>query len=164
MLLTFFLTGHVAAWPLMVSTHLTVRRRSSQSVTCSGGSWKAILATLHLTGCLLKVTATSDFKVTVMSLVQPAWRCPTYSREPTKLESARAGLAERTPPPIAGRLFGGVESPAPTKLRVWQSQHLLGALKRGTSTWKVTGGSQEMSGSVWVVGKAELPELTWGEK
>lgn len=144
MLLTFFLTGHVAAWPLVVSTHLMVRRRSSQSVTCSGGSWKAILATLHLTGCLLKVTATSDFKVTVMSLVQPAWRCPTYSREPIKLESAtRAGPAARTPPPIAGRLFGGVESPAPTKLPVWQSQHLLG----GTETWH-----QYMESHRWIPG------------
>lgn len=77
-LLTFFLTGHVAAGPLVASTHLTVRRRSSQSVICSGGNWKAILATLHFTGCILKATMTSDFKVTVMSLAQPAWRCPTY--------------------------------------------------------------------------------------
>lgn len=77
MLLTFFFTGHVAAGLLTASTHLTVRRRSSQSVTCSGRCWKAILATLHFTGCILKVTATSDFKVTVMSLAQPAWRCPT---------------------------------------------------------------------------------------
>lgn len=76
-LLTFLLTGHIAASPLVASTHLTVCRRSSQSETCSAGSWKEILATLHFTSCAWQVTATSDFKVTVMSLAQPAWRCPT---------------------------------------------------------------------------------------
>ena len=76
-LLTFFLTGHVAAGPLMASTHLTVCRQSSQSGTCSGSSCKAIRATLHLTGCFLKATAMSDLRVTVMFLAQPAWRCPT---------------------------------------------------------------------------------------
>lgn len=78
LLLTFSFSGHVAAGCfLVVSFHVTMRIVSSQSLTFICGSSKLISATLHFTRCLLKVAGTSDFKVTVMLLAQPGWRCPT---------------------------------------------------------------------------------------
>lgn len=58
---------------------------SSQSATGSTRSWDSSWQTLHPTGLLVRVTGRSDLKVTVISLEQLAWRCPTCNKQPEKL-------------------------------------------------------------------------------
>lgn len=67
--------------PFDTSTHLTVCKRPSQSGTWSAGHWKAILDTLHLRSCSLRVMGRLDFKARVMFLVHLAWRWPTWREE-----------------------------------------------------------------------------------
>lgn len=66
-------------------SHCTVLCRSSQSATCSTGCWNSTWTTLHFIGWLVRVTGILEQKVTVTSLEQPAWRCPTWREKNTFL-------------------------------------------------------------------------------
>lgn len=59
------------------SSHCTVLFRSSQSTTWSRGSWNSTWQILHLINWLPRRTGSFEEKVTVTSLEQPAWMCPT---------------------------------------------------------------------------------------
>lgn len=58
-------------------SHCTVLCWSSQSGTSSTGWWNSTWESLHLIGWLVRVTDWLEQKVTVTSLEQPEWRCPT---------------------------------------------------------------------------------------
>lgn len=62
-------------------SHCTVFFRSSQSATCSNGCWNSTTQILHFIDLLVRVTGWVEVKVTVTSLEQPAWRCPTCIRK-----------------------------------------------------------------------------------
>lgn len=82
----FFTCCSGAPWACVEEvSHGMVLCRSSQSATCSTGSWNSTWQILHIIGWLVRVTGWLEEKVIVTSLEQPAWRCPTWRKKSTNL-------------------------------------------------------------------------------